>query len=85
MALRLVLAHLHTSNLGAIGNSNNANFTSNATATPGTGIDINSNFGFRMFWSTVPLAGQPTTGRYQYSDITITFSTPVDNPNYACG
>ena len=67
-------------NLGAIGNSNNANFTSNATATPGTGIDINSNFGFRMFWSTVPLAGQPTTGRYQYSDITITFSTPVDNP-----
>jgi hypothetical protein len=60
----------------------NADFTSAATVTAGTGIDITKNYSLQLFTSVMGLynAGSSTSGRYYIADLTITFNNYVTNP-----
>jgi len=60
----------------------NTHFTAHKDGTPGTGININSNYGVALHTSAQPLtnANSSTSGRYYYGDLTITFNQPVDDP-----
>lgn len=75
--------------INGIGSSANNHYTS-ANSTAGTGIDITANRGVELALSTYPEFEKgtvsyplPTVGnpvRYQYADLVITFSSPVNNP-----
>ncbi|MGG9971137.1 T9SS type A sorting domain-containing protein [Ferruginibacter sp. SUN002] len=68
--------------LNTISSPTNAMMTSNPYGTGGTGIDVATNYGFNCFTTTEPLyaANVSTSGRYYYSDLTLTFSKPISNP-----
>ncbi len=52
--------------MNSVGSPVSATFTSSPCGPAGTGIDVAANYGARVFTSTKPLAGQPTTARYRY-------------------
>jgi hypothetical protein len=66
--------------LNAVGGSSNANYTS-ASGVAG-GIDVAANSGVEVFTSVEPLPSilPANTTRYQYADLTLTFSRAVVNP-----
>jgi hypothetical protein len=66
--------------LNAVGGSSNANYTS-ASGING-GIDVAANSGMEVFTSVEPLPSTvpANTPRYQYADLTLTFSKPMVNP-----
>jgi uncharacterized repeat protein (TIGR01451 family) len=69
--------------MNAVGGSSSANYTSAGPVAAGSGILVGSG-GNRALWlftaaQALP-ANAPTTGRYQYADLTITFSQAVNNP-----
>ena len=65
--------------LNAIGGSSNNNYTS-ANGVTG-GIDVAINTGVEVFTSAEPLpAVVPANSRYQYADLTLTFSQALVNP-----
>lgn len=76
--------------MNAISNGNGTNVNSLYTAsranTAGTGIEVGANQAVSLFTATRALTnpanntGNSTSGRYQYADLTITFSQPVVNP-----
>ena len=68
--------------LATIGTGVNANHTSNPNGTAGTGVDVNADFGFRVFASVEPLftASSALDGRYYFGDMNIVFNRPVSNP-----
>jgi hypothetical protein len=68
--------------LGAVGSASNSNFTAASGMTAGTGISTTSNYGVEVFNSALALqnAGRSTSGRWYMADLTITFSTPINNP-----
>jgi hypothetical protein len=70
--------------LNLIGNANNANSNTNYSSvatTIGTGIDIATNNGVEVFASTEALPVPAVAdNRYQYADLTITFSQAIANP-----
>jgi len=66
--------------LNAVGGSSNANYTS--TNGVNGGIDVAANSGIEVFTSVEPLPSTlpANTPRYQYADLTLTFSKPMVNP-----
>jgi uncharacterized repeat protein (TIGR01451 family) len=71
--------------LNAISNGNGNNISSIYTAAPtntaGTGINATANRSVWLFTATRALAANATnTSRYQFADLTVTFSQPVSNP-----
>lgn len=66
--------------LNAVGGSSNANYTS-ASGVNG-GIDVAANSGAEVFTSVEPLPATlpANTARYQYADLTLTFSHAMVNP-----
>ena len=63
----------------AIGTSTAASYTSASGVTGG--IDVATNMAVEVFTSAQPLpATVPANARYQYADLTITFSQPTVNP-----
>jgi hypothetical protein len=66
--------------LNTVGGSSNANYTS-ASGVSG-GIDVAANSGAEVFTSVEPLPATlpANTARYQYADLTLTFSHAVVNP-----
>ncbi len=66
--------------LNAVGGSGNANYTSASGVTGG--IDVAANSGAEVFTSVEPLPATlpANTARYQYADLTLTFSHAVVNP-----
>ncbi|HEV2479890.1 MAG TPA: hypothetical protein VGS79_09495, partial [Puia sp.] len=60
----------------------NGDFTSAATITAGTGIDVTANYSLQVFTSVMGLnpAGASTTGTIYMADLTIAFNTLVTNP-----
>jgi parallel beta-helix repeat protein len=66
-------------NVGTIGGSVNANYTS-VNGVSG-GIDVTTNKAVELFTSAQPLpATVPANARYSYADLTVTFSQPTVNP-----
>ncbi|GAB3588685.1 T9SS type A sorting domain-containing protein [Hymenobacter daeguensis] len=66
-------------NVGAVGSSTNANYSSLDGVSGG--IDVTANNGVEVFVSTEPLASNASTNvRYQFADLTITFNRAVFNP-----
>jgi uncharacterized repeat protein (TIGR01451 family) len=67
--------------MNAIGGSTSATYTSAGPVAAGSGISVSANRALWMFTATQALPPTaPTTGRYQYADLTITFSQAVNNP-----
>jgi uncharacterized repeat protein (TIGR01451 family) len=67
--------------MNAVGGSNNANYTSAGPVAAGSGIAVTANRALWLFTAAQALpANAPTNGRYQYADLTITFSQAVNNP-----
>lgn len=68
--------------LSGIGTPSNSNFTSVSSVANGTGINTTVNYGARLLTSASALqnAGQPQIGRIQMADLTIDFSSPVNDP-----
>ena len=68
--------------LNSISNPTNEMFTSSSVGVKGTGVDVNTNYGFNMFTSVEPLyaANSDRSGRYYYSTLTLTFSRAISNP-----
>ena len=66
--------------LNAVGGSSNGNYTS--TNGVNGGIDVAANSGIEVFTSVEPLPSTlpANTPRYQYADLTLTFSKPMVNP-----
>jgi hypothetical protein len=66
--------------LNGVGGSSNANYTS--TSGVSGGIDVAANSGIEVFTSVEPLlASMPANSpRYQFADLTLTFSKPMANP-----
>jgi hypothetical protein len=65
---------------GFVGTGVNGNFTSTASGTPGSGIDVVTNYAFAMYNCVTPLIGSAAAGRFYYADLTLTFNRPVANP-----
>jgi uncharacterized repeat protein (TIGR01451 family) len=66
--------------LNAIGTPTNAMFSASANNV-GTGIDVALNNATEIYMSAEPLPSTvPANARYQYVDLTITFSQPITNP-----
>jgi hypothetical protein len=66
-------------NVNAIGGSTNANYTY-ANGVSG-GIEVTINKAVEIFTSVQPLpATVPANARYQFADLTVTFSQPIINP-----
>lgn len=59
-------------------------YYSNTPAGTATGIDVAANYGFSVFTSVRHFIGNeanfPTSGRHRMADLTLTFSSPVNNP-----
>src|SRR5262249_55062324 len=68
--------------LGAVGGASASNFTAASGMTAGTGISTTTNYGVEIFNSALALANasRSTSGRWYMADLTITFSTPINNP-----
>jgi hypothetical protein len=68
--------------MGAYSAPVNTDFTSAATVTAGTGIDITRNYSLQLFTSVMGLynTNTSTTGTYYIADLTITFNTYITNP-----
>ena len=68
--------------MGAYSAPVNADFTSAATVTAGTGIDITKNYSLQLFTSVMGLynTSASTSGRYYIANLVITFSNYVTNP-----
>jgi Bacterial Ig domain len=68
--------------MNTIGGGTNGTFTSTASGTAGSGIDVINNYAFYMYNCVTPLftASSPLVGRYYYADLTLTFNRPVSNP-----
>lgn len=68
--------------MGAYSSPVNTNFTSAATVTAGTGIDITKNYSLQLFTSVMGLynANSSTSGRYYIANLIITFNNYVTNP-----
>lgn len=68
--------------MGAYSSPVNGDFTSAATVTAGTGIDITKNYSLQLFTSVMGLynANSSTTGTYYVANLTITFNTLITNP-----
>lgn len=66
--------------LNAVGGSSNGNYTSASGITGG--IDVAANSGIEVFTSVEPLPATlpANTPRYQYADLTVSFSRAVVNP-----
>lgn len=66
--------------LNGVGGSSNGNYTS--TSGVSGGIDVAANSGIEVFTSVEPLlANMPANSpRYQFADLTLTFSKPMVNP-----
>jgi len=67
--------------MNAVGGSSNANYTSASPVAAGSGIAVTANRSLWLFTAAQALpANAPTNARYQYADLTITFSQAVNNP-----
>jgi uncharacterized repeat protein (TIGR01451 family) len=68
--------------MNAVGGSSNANYTSaGPPLAAGSGIAVGTNRALWLFTATQALpTNAPTNARYQYADLTITFSQAVNNP-----
>jgi hypothetical protein len=66
--------------LNTVGGSSNGNYTSTSGVTGG--IDVAANSGIEVFTSVEPLPATvpANTTRYQYADLTVTFSKALVNP-----